>query len=200
MNRVILFSIFLFTLMACNKSEPITSGESSLVYEAEEFVDLSEDVVLGKGRVYVENVSPYEDMFGEVLSLAFDGTTNGNDERVSDVTLSNVKVNSVGLRIYMEQADTILYHFKNARLILRNSIDPDQSIELATYITIDAINSQLLFLPNEQDLTDWMALVRPDEMYFEYEFNFLKSPESPIDVGYKINIGYDYSYESSEDK
>jgi hypothetical protein len=198
----ILVSLFAvaISLSACDKSEAITSGDGGLRYQAEEYTNLTEDAVFNEGRIYVDNVNLYEDMIGSVLSNALSATTNGNDERISDVTLANLEFSLVRFGIFPSEADSMTYHLESARLIMANSSFVEQKVEIATMVLVDGINGDVIFAPTTDDLLGWIESNRPDEMYFEYTLRNFTKAVGPLNVKYEILTSFGYSYESSEDK
>lgn len=200
-NSLLLFSLVLsIALSACDKSEAITSGDGGIRYQAEEYTNLTEDAVFYEGRIYVDNVNLYEDMIGSVLSNALLATTNGNDERISDVTLSNFEWPLVEFDIYTAEADSMAYHLESARLIIANSSFTEQKVEVASMVLVDGINGKVIFAPTNDDLLSWIESNRPDEMYFEYKLRNFTPAVGPLNVKYEILTSFEYSYESSEDK
>lgn len=198
-TNLMLLIVSLF-MLSCNKDEPLSSGENGIRYEAKEYTDLAEDVTVGIGRIYVENVSPYEDMVGSIMSSALDGTTNGNDERISDVSITDVAFSLIELRIYSEEADTLERYLKDIKLILGAESDPYGIKEVASFSDIDRSNNIITFDANTEDLTSWIKEARPSQMYFDYEFNYLTVPKGPIHLKYEVIMDFNYAYESSEDK
>ena len=139
-------------------------------------------------------------MIGSVLASALSATTNGNDERISDVTLSNLEFTLVEFDIFPSEADSMTYHLESARLIMVNSAYAEQQVEIATMLVVDGINGSVIFAPATDDLLGWIESNKPDEMYFEYKLRNFTKAVGPLNVKYEILTSFDYSYESSEDK
>lgn len=201
--KSLLFTIELLlvlTLFACNKSESVTSGSNGIRYQAEEYTDLAEDAVFYEGRIYVDNVALYEDMIGSVLANALASTTNGNDERISDVTLSNFEFSLVQFYIYPSEADSMTYHLESAKLVMANKAFAEQKVEVAQMVVVDGINGKVIFAPTTDNMLDWIESNKPDEMYFEYKLRNFTQAAGPLNVKYEILTSFDYSFESSEDK
>ena len=196
-----LITIFLFTSFSgCKKSESVSSGNGGIRYQAEEYTNLTEDAVFYEGRIYVDNVDLYEDMIGSVLTNALASTTNGNDERISDVTLSNFEFSLVQFYIYPSEADSMTYHLESANLVMANKAFAEQKVEVAQMVVVDGINGKVIFAPTTDDVLDWIKSNKPDEMYFEYKLRNFTQAAGPLNVKYEILTSFDYSYESSEDK
>ena len=156
--------------------------------------------VFYEGRIYVDNVDFYEDMIGSVLTNALASTINGNDERISDVTLSNFEFSLVQFDIFPSEADSMIYHLESAKLVMANKVFAEQKVEVAPMIVVDGINGKVIFAPITDDLLEWIESNRPDQMYFEYKLRNFTKATGPLNVKYEILTSFDYSYESSEDK
>ena len=186
---------------SCGKPSSTASGNSLHRYQAEEYTDLTEDAVLGKGRIYVDNARPYEDIMGAIMADAWSAEINGNGVEISGLEITQIKVNEIVMDISGgTAADSMILYLEKAGLVLEYFDGQEVSISLGEMLLVDRPNQIVRFLPNEDDLTSWMEENRPDRMYFTYELRDIFTPDGPLPVRYEILFSYEYAYEESEAK
>ncbi|MEQ9187659.1 MAG: hypothetical protein RLP15_07975 [Cryomorphaceae bacterium] len=191
----------LLAMASCGKPSSTLSGDGLYRYQAEEFTDLAEDGVGGEGRIYVDNAHPYEDIMGAIMADAWNATIDGNGVEIHGLQISNIKVNEVVWEIGGgTAADSMIMYLEDARLVLEHFDGQETNISLGEMLLVDRPNQIVRFLPNEDDLTEWMAENRPDRMYFEYRLRDVFTPEAPLPVKYEILLSYNYTYEEREAK
>lgn len=162
---------------------------------------MTEDAVLGKGRIYVDNARPYEDIMGAIMADAWSAEINGNGVEISGLEITQIKVNEIVMDISGgTAANSMILYLEKAGLVLEYFDGQEVSISLGEMLLVDRPNQIVRFLPNEDDLTSWMEENRPDRMYFTYELRDIFTPDGPLPVRYEILFSYEYAYEESEAK
>jgi hypothetical protein len=200
-SRKNLLIVGMLALWACNKDGSIVSSDDSLIrYRAAEYVDLSEDVVVGMGRVYIDNASPYADILGDVMSNALEATLNGKPTRITNVEISDIKVVDVFMEIYSGEAPGFVEHLTRMDLVFEDQNGSVTPTVLATFSAVNASNGQLNFTWTGDDYTALFKDHSDYVLYFDYEFASPLSPDEPLNVKYELLLNYDYSYEEFEDK
>lgn len=187
-------------LSSCGRSEGTAVGDNLHRYESNESIDLSEDAVIGQGRIYVDNTRLYEDIMGAIMADAWSTDINGKGVELSELEITNIKVHEVRFDIGGGLADSMLLYLESSRLLIGNAGEDGLEVLLGSMLLVDVANAQVLFLPSEEDLTGWVESNRPDRMFFEYNLRDIFTPDTPLPVSYEILFSYEYTYLEREPK
>lgn len=150
-------------------------------------------------RLYIDNASPYLQMLGQVIADAKETTINDNGTEISNITLTDVKINEIQLTC-TQNLDVMRDLLNNCTLELQYYDIPSSSytgITLATFTEVNMQSAMVEFALNQNQLASFMEN-QPDKFFFDFHFD--SYPVVPIEVEYRVTFRYAYSYDEKERK